>query len=111
MNSLILTEDSYRWNCAIVVEKSEFLKCMKNLDVRKAIGPDGVAEWILWECAQLVVPFHIIKQSLKKKMSVVLKRANIVSIYKWGMRIVHEDTNFSGSKINFPLKQKCLWVK
>ena len=71
----------------ITVKEHEVLKLMKELDVRKAMGPDGVAGWILKECAdQLVKPvYNIIRHTLDKgELPLEWKRANIVPIYKGG---------------------------
>lgn len=65
LNNLILTGDCYKWKIFIVVEENEVLKLVKNLDVWKAIGLDGVVGWILRECQEeLVELIHdIIKTS------------------------------------------------
>ena len=71
------------------VEKGEIYKLMEKMDVRKAMGPDGVSGWILKECKeQLVEPiWDIINSSLKEgKVPREWKRANIVPIYKGGKR-------------------------
>ena len=71
----------------IVFEENEVLEMMKNLDVRKAMGPDEIACWILKECAeQLVKPvYHIINHSLETgRLPKDWKRANVVPIYKGG---------------------------
>ena len=58
---------------------------MKELDERKAIGPDGVSGYILKECRQeMGVPIHdIIECSIKTgKVPKEWKRADIKPIYK-----------------------------
>ena len=73
----------------IVVGKNEVLQMMRDLDVRKAMGPDNMAGWILKECAdQLVLPIHsIIKSSLETgQVPKDWKRSNIVPIFKGGDR-------------------------
>ena len=71
----------------VVVERHEIGKMMEELDVRKAMGPDGVSGWILKECReQLMEPiWDIVNSSLKEgKVPKEWKRANIVPIYKGG---------------------------
>ena len=73
----------------IQVEKGEISKLMERIDVRKAMGPDGVSGWILRECReQLVEPiWEIITSSLKEgRVPKEWKRASIVPIYKGGKR-------------------------
>ena len=52
----------------IRVEKKEIMKLLEELDVRKAMGPDGVSNWTLRECKdQLVEPiWDVINSSLKE---------------------------------------------
>ena len=60
---------------------------MKELDERKAIGPDGVSRYILNECRQEIAePIHDkIEWSIKtRKVPKEWKRADIMPIYKNG---------------------------
>ena len=60
---------------------------MKELDERKAIGPDGVSGYILKKCRQeMTEPIHdIIECSIKTgTVPKEWKRANIMPIYKNG---------------------------
>ena len=71
------------------VHKQEIGKKMEKLDVRKAMGPDGVAGWILKECKnQMIEPiWDIINTSLKEgRVPKEWKRANIVPIFKGGIK-------------------------
>ena len=71
------------------VERQEIGKLLEKLDVRKAMGPDGVSGWTLRECReQLVEPiWDVISSSLKEgKVPREWKRANIVPIYKGGKK-------------------------
>ena len=54
---------------------------MKELEVRKAVGPDNVSGWVLKKCAdELVKPIYdIMKDSLETgQLPKYCKRANIV---------------------------------
>ena len=71
------------------VDVQEVKEMMKDLDVSKALGPDGVSNWIMKECnEQLAVVIHnIIVCSFKEgKVPLDWKRANIVLIYKGGSK-------------------------
>ena len=62
---------------------------MGNLDVRKAMGPDGVSGWTQKECkAQLIQPiWEVIISSIEEAMvPQEWKRANIVPICKGGKK-------------------------
>lgn len=67
-----MTEDCYECK---VIEENKVLEVMKNVDVRKAMGLDGVTGWILREYPeQLVETVHdIVKVSLKEKVPVTAK--------------------------------------
>ncbi len=50
----------------IIVSKEEIYKMMEELDVRKAMGPDGISGLVLKECKkQLIEPIYDINSSLK----------------------------------------------
>ncbi|MPC52641.1 hypothetical protein E2C01_046516 [Portunus trituberculatus] len=69
----------------IIVHKQEIGRLLKNLDVRKAMGPDGVSGWALKECKdQLFEPiWEMVTSSLKEgKVPLEWKRANIIPIFK-----------------------------
>ena len=73
----------------INVRKHEIGTLMEKLDVRKAMGPDGVACWMLRECKdQLLEPiWEIINSSLEEgRVPKEWKRANIVPIFKGGTK-------------------------
>lgn len=83
----------------ITFQQEEVLKLMKGLDVRKAVGPDGISGWVLKECAEeLVGPIYdIMKRSLEDgELPLDWKRANIVPIYKGGSREEPLNPNKSG---------------
>ena len=70
-----------------MVQKQDVGRLLGNLDVRKAMGPDGVSGWTLKECKeQLVQPiWEMITSSIKEgRVPKEWKRANIVPIYKGG---------------------------
>ena len=65
----------------------EVKEIMKDLDVNKAQGPDGVSNWIMKECSeQLAEVIHntIICSFKEGKVPIDWKRANIVPVYKGG---------------------------
>ena len=67
----------------IVTNGQEILRMLESLDVRKAVGPDGVSNLILKKCHhQLVYKLHdMIMCSVKKgKISREWKQATIVPI-------------------------------
>ena len=71
------------------VDVQEVKEIMKDLDVSKALGPDGVSNWIMKECnEQLADVLHnIIVCSFKEgKVPLEWKRANIVPIHKGGSK-------------------------
>ena len=73
----------------ISVTRTEVLSKLKNVDRRKAMGPDGVSGWVLRECAEeLSHPILILyNNSLKQgKIPSQWKQADIVPIYKKGNR-------------------------
>ena len=37
---------------SISVSRTEVLKKLKELDIRKAVGPDEISGWVLRECAE-----------------------------------------------------------
>ncbi|WP_435336435.1 hypothetical protein, partial [Klebsiella pneumoniae] len=51
----------------VMVDEREVRRLMEGLDIRKSMGPDGVANWVLKECVdQLVSPItDIITSSIK----------------------------------------------
>ena len=64
-------------------------RIFEKLDIRKAMGPDGVSKWILKECREELVEvvWDIISTSLMKgTVPKEWKRANIVPIYKGGKK-------------------------
>ena len=73
----------------VMVQKQDVGRLLENLDVRKAMGPDGVSGWTLKECKeQLVQPvWEVITSSVKEgRVPKEWKRANIVPIYKGGKK-------------------------
>ena len=69
------------------MQKQDVGRLLENLDVRKAMGPDGVSGWILKECKnQLIQPiWEVITTSIEEgRVPQEWKRANIVTIYKGG---------------------------
>ena len=73
----------------ITVEQCEILDLLKGLDVRKAMGPDGVNGWILKECAdQLVKPIYemVMHSLISGELPIEWKSANIIPIYKGGRK-------------------------
>ena len=69
------------------VDKEELMGIMKNLDGRKAMGPDAVSGQVLKECCkELLEPlYNIINCSINTgKVPREWKRADIVPIYKSG---------------------------
>ena len=90
---------------------------MGSLDVRKAMGPDGVPGWILRECKdQLIQPiWEVITISIEeRRIPQEWKRANIVPIYKGGKktdplnyRLVSQ-TNVVSKICEILFKEKCL---
>ena len=55
----------------IWISKKEIEDMMKELDERKAIGPDGVSGYILKECRQeMAEPIHIIECSIKTRAKI-----------------------------------------
>ena len=67
----------------VQVERKEMKRIFEKLDIRKAMGPDGVSKWILKECREeLVEPvWDIISTSLMEgAVPKEWKRANIVPI-------------------------------
>ena len=51
-----------------MVQKQDVGRLLGNLDVRKAMGPDGVSDWTLKECKeQLIQPiWEVITSSIKE---------------------------------------------
>ena len=71
----------------IRISREEIEEMMKELDERKAIGPDGVSGYILKECRQeMAEPIHdIIECSIETgKVLKEWRRADIMPIYKNG---------------------------
>ena len=68
----------------IKVSRHEIKELLKNLEERKAIGPDGVSGHVLKECReQLIKPIcDIIELSKQGKVPNEWKRAEIIPIYK-----------------------------
>ena len=65
----------------------EIKNMMGCLEVRKAVGPDGVSGWILRECREQLAEkvCEVIDASLREGVVPQdWKRANIVPIYKTG---------------------------
>ena len=94
----LITDDDRKID-TITFQQEEVLKLMKGLDVRKAVGPDGISGWVLKECAEeLVGPIYdIMKRSLEDgELPLDWKRANIVPIYKGGSREEPLNPNKSG---------------
>ena len=70
-----------------VVQKQDVGRLLGNLNVRKAMEPDGVSGWTLKECQeQLIQPiWELITSSIEEgRVPQEWKRANIVPIYKGG---------------------------
>lgn len=73
----------------IKIQRNKILQLMKDVDVRKAMGSDEVAGWILRKCAEQQVDLiHDIKPcSLNTgKLPDEWKRAHIVPVYTKGDR-------------------------
>ena len=73
----------------VEVHRSDVMKLMEKLDVKKAPGPDGISNWILRECRDQLVDriYDLLRLSLLQgKVPKDWKRANIVPIYKGGNR-------------------------
>ena len=72
----------------VVVQKQDVGRLMGSLDVRKALGPDGVLGWTLSECKdQLIQPIQeMIISSREGRVPKEWKRANTVPIYKGGKK-------------------------
>ena len=71
----------------IEVTVEEVRKLMEEQDVRKAIGPDGISNWILRKCSyQLADKIHavIVSSLTEGKVPIDWKRADIVPIFKGG---------------------------
>lgn len=71
----------------IEVSKEEIKGFLENMDVRKAMGPDGVSGWVLKECReQLTDPvWELVNSSIKEgKVPQEWKRANIIPLFKGG---------------------------
>ena len=102
----------------VVVQKQKIYKLLEKLDVRKAMGPDGVSAWTLRECReQLVEPiWDVINTSLKEgTVPKQWKRANIVPIYKGGKKTEPQNyrpvslTSVVGKICEIIIKEK--WVE
>ncbi len=102
----------------IVVQKQKINNLLEKLDVRKAMGPDGVSAWTLRECReQLVEPiWYVINSSLKEgRVPKQWKRANIVPIYKGGKKTEPQNyrpvslTSVVGKICEIVIKEK--WVE
>ena len=102
----------------VLVQKQEIGKLLEKLDVRKAMGPDGVSGWALKECReQLEEPiWDVINSSLKLgQVPREWKRANIVPIYKGGKKTEPLNyrpvslTSVVGKICEIVIKEK--WVK
>ncbi len=81
---------------------------MEELEVRKAIGPDGVSGLILKECRnQLVGPIYdIIKCSVSTgKVPREWKRAEVVPIYKSGNK--EEPLNYRPVSLTSVVRKMC----
>ena len=71
----------------IVISTKEIKDILEKLDVRKAMGPDGVANWVLKECSSQLMEViqNIVNSTLQKgKIPKDWKRADITPIYKSG---------------------------
>ena len=71
----------------VLVQKQEIGKLMEKLDVRKAMGPDGVSASTLKECREQVEEpiWNVINSLLKEgRVPREWKRSNRVPIYKEG---------------------------
>lgn len=65
----------------------EVKEIMEDLDVRKALEPDGLSSWVLRECSKQLADENqsIIVSSLTEgKVTADWKRADIIPIYKGG---------------------------
>ena len=68
----------------VVVQKQDVGRLLGNLDVRKAMGPDGVSGWTLKECKEYLIQpiWEVITSSIEEgRVTQEWKRANIVLIY------------------------------
>ena len=75
----------------VEVHQERVMKLMKNLEVNKAPGPDGVSNWILRECRNHLVDkiYDLVSLSLSQgRVPKDWKRANmsIVLVFKGGSR-------------------------
>ena len=73
----------------IILSRREIKEELKNLDARKANGPDEISNWVLKECAEeLSKGLQIIFQNSldQGKLPEIWKKANIVPLYKKGNR-------------------------
>ncbi|MPC28457.1 hypothetical protein E2C01_021662 [Portunus trituberculatus] len=78
----------------IIVHKEDIGRLLYNLDVRKAMGLDGISHWALKECKEeLLDPiWETVISSLKEaRVPLEWKRANMISIFKG--RKSHEPLN------------------
>ncbi len=69
------------------ITREEVKRHLLDLDVRKAVGPDGISPWVLKECAEaLCLPLSIVySKSLETgDLPEIWKTANVVPIYKKG---------------------------
>ena len=69
----------------VSVTTEEILKMLKELDVNKSMGPDGVSNWILKECSeQLAGKIHsvVVTSLMQGRVPKDWKRANITRIFK-----------------------------
>ena len=68
----------------VVVQKQDVGRLLGNLDVRKAMGPDGVSRWTLKECKDYLIKpiWEVITSSIEEgRVPQEWKRANLVPIY------------------------------
>ncbi len=69
--------------------RGEVRKCLLELDVTKATGPDGISPWVLKEGArELCLPLSIVynKSLATGELPDIWKAAKVVPIYKKGDR-------------------------
>ena len=74
----------------LIITRSDIRKVVSNLEVNKAMGPDGVSGRLIKECQeQLLEPIlDLVRTSINMgQVPVEWKRANVVPIYKSGCRM------------------------
>ena len=92
----------------IIVEREDIEQEIRNLDVRRAHGPDEISNWILKECKEELADkvYIIIKCSLiEGKLPEDWKKANVVPIYKGGNK--EDPTNYRPVSLTSTIAKIC----